>query len=321
MDLNLSSNLAFHPIEKKTLHDLYQTHKLAFWSPEEIDMSTDRSSFDAQTPHLQKYVKFILSLFAQLDGLVNENLIKNFKQETSDLAKECKHFYSIQEFMETIHNETYSILLETYIRDTNERSQMLDSIKYNPSVRMIADWACGWMDSSKPLLERLIAFACIEGLVFSSAFAGIYWIKRKGILGGLTKANEWIARDEAIHTRFAIALYHHMTSIWKRLPPLSQRRVHEIVESAVDITEKFTRDAMHPDLVGIDIDDMIDYVKCTADVLIESLGYERLYNVVNPFDWMIIISLPNKTNFFESKVSEYARDTESVFVFDLNTEF
>jgi ribonucleotide reductase beta subunit family protein with ferritin-like domain len=176
--------------------------------------------------------------------------------------------------------------------------------------------------TAHPLLERLVAFACVEGIIFSSAFAGIYWIKRRNILHGLTKANEWIARDEGIHTRFAVSLYHHISDVWKKAAPLDTDRVHSIIRSAVDVTEKFTREAMNTHLVGLDANDMVRYVQCTADVLASSLGYENIYNVTSPFDWMVVISLPNKTNFFESKVSEYAKeDGDGELVFDLETKF
>jgi len=171
-------------------------------------------------------------------------------------------------------------------------------------------------------VERIVAFCCIEGVIFSSAFAGIYWIKRRNILHGLSKANEFIARDEAIHTRFGVSLYHHITSIWKKEAVLSEETVHRIIKSAVDTTAEFTRCAMQCGLVGLNAEDMVKYVECTADRLCTSLGYSPIYSAPNPFDWMLIIALPLKVNFFEGKVSEYAREqgTEG-FVFDLGTPF
>jgi ribonucleotide reductase beta subunit family protein with ferritin-like domain len=296
-----------------------------FWTAQEIDYSNDRSQFDKCDLVTQKYIKFLLFLFAQLDGIVNENLVENFKRETSSMAKECSMFYAIQEAIEWGHNETYSLLIKTYIRDTEEQTRGLNSIAHYPAIRKIAEWAYRWMDPKKDLLERLVAFACIEGIIFSSAFAGIYWIKRKNILHGLTKANEWIARDEALHTRFAIALYNHITNRWLLRIRLSDDRVNAIITDAVAITEEFTRDAMHVDLVGIDPDDMVSYVKCTADTLVTSLGYPKIYNVDNPFDWMAILGLSNKSNFFETRVTEYGREVKSVddedFTFDLNVKF
>lgn len=311
---------AFFPIQYPELEEFYQIHKRMVWTAQEVDYSNDRSDWDRLDDNTKKYIKFLLFLFAQLDGIVNENLVENFISETS-FCKECSMFYSVQAFMEWGHNETYSQLIKAFIRDPEEQIRGLNSISNFPQIRKIADWSFEWMQKERPLLERVIAFACTEGITFSSAFAGIYWIKRRNILHGLTKANEWIARDEALHTQFAIALYHTMTRTMEKYKRLPQERVHAIVKSAVDTTEVFTREAMNVDLVGISADDMVNYVRCTADVLLESLGYEKLYNVTNPFDWMAIIALGNKTNFFESKVSEYARQGTADFTFDLDAPF
>jgi ribonucleoside-diphosphate reductase subunit M2 len=302
------TNLAFLPIRNPVLESYYQKQKGVFWTAQEIDYTRDRSHWDGTSDAVRRYVGFLVKLFAQLDGIVNENLTENFKRETSVYAKECAMFYAIQEAMEWGHNETYSLLIKTFFRDPEEQIRSLNSIKNYPAIRKIADWSFSWMDASRPLLERVIAFTCIEGVIFSSAFAGIYWVKRMNILHGLTKANEFIARDEAIHTEFGVSLYHHLTDIWKKFEPLDQTRVHEIINSAVDTTIVFTKDAMNCNLVGLNAEDMINYVKTTADALCVSLGYEPLYRTENPFDWMAVISLPNKTNFFESYVSEYARE-------------
>jgi ribonucleotide reductase beta subunit family protein with ferritin-like domain len=313
---------AFLPIKDQKLHELYEEQKNMMWTVSDIDFSHDRGHWDRLDNDTRCYIKFLLSLFAQLDGIVNENLVENFKKETGGFSKDCSKFYAYQEAIEWTHNETYSFLINTLIRDEQEQKLSLNSIKHVPAIREIARWAKKWMSRKLPLVERIVAFACIEGIIFSSAFAGIYYIKRRNILHGLTKANEWIARDEALHTKFAVMLYHHITSIWKKAPLLTAERVHAIVESAVGVTEMFTKTAMNVHLVGINADDMVSYVKCTSDVLCESLGYPPLYNVANPFDWMAIISLPNKTNFFESRVSEYAKESGTeTFVFDISAEF
>jgi len=315
---------AFFPIENPELEKYYHEQKSLMWTETDIDFSTDRADWYKLDDGTKEYIKFLLSLFAQLDGIVNENLVQNFKEETRELAKECGMFYAYQEAIECTHNETYSKLIKTFIGDPEEQLRCLNSIKSFPSIRKIAEWSTTYMDRSTfSLLERIVGFACVEGVIFSSAFAGIYWIKRKNILHGLTQANSWIARDEGLHTRFAIALYRHIVHNWKKQAPLSVDQVHRIVKSAVDVTEHFTRTAMRTDLVGLNADDMVKYVQRTADVLCESLGYPVLYNVQSPFDWMAIIGLPNKTNFFESKVSEYAKEksTEEGFVFDLNAPF
>lgn len=336
MTKNLT-RLAFLPIENPGLEKYYQEQKKVFWTTQEISFGTDREQFEKLDENTKRYVKPIIFLFAQLDGIINENLVSRFKTETAELAKECSMVYAIFEAMEWGHNETYSAIIKVYIRDPDEQRMGLNAIAHFPAIRQIADWAFHWMESSAPLIERLVAFACIEGIIFSSAFAGIYWLKRRNILHGLCKANEWIARDEAIHTRFAVALYHHMTSIWGPerggVVPLSVDRLHAIIKSAVVVTEIFTRDAMNVDLVGIDADDMVNYIKCTANSLSTSLGCPRIYDVVNPFDWMAVISLPNKTNFFESRVTEYSREgtagmdddfpegaPNGDFVFDLNAD-
>lgn len=316
------TELAFLPIKNPYLEKLYQEQKNVFWGANEIDYTHDREHWDRLDEPSRQYIKFLLYLFAQLDGIVNENLTENFKRETSVFAKECSMFYAIQEAQEWGHNETYSLLIKAFIRDPEEQSRGLNSIQHYPAIKKIADWSFAYMDSSIPLLERIIAFTCIEGVIFSSAFAGIYWIKRRNVLQGLVKANEWIARDEAIHTKFGIALYHHITSVWQKIPALAEKDVHRIIKSAVDTTAEFTRTAMNCNLVGLNAEDMVKYVECTADRLCTSLGYSPIYSASNPFDWMLIIALPNKVNFFEAKVSEYAREQgDGGFVFDLNTPF
>jgi len=327
------SKYSFLPIKYPVLIDYFERQAAVVWTTEEIDCLGDRDEWDKLDEGVREFIKFILFFFAQADGIVNENLIRNFKEETSEY-KEASYFYASQEFIEVVHNKTYSMLIEAFIRDRDEKDKAFNAIAHYPSIRKIANWMFEWMDPSKPLTERVIAFACVEGIFFSSAFAAIYWIKRKNILKGLCKANEFIARDEALHTEFAVALYHVMTmkqqyhesgSKNSKIPKchdlLSESRVHEIISSATDVSEEFTRNALRVDLVGMNADDMVSYVKCTANKLSESLGYSKLYNVDNPFNWMAVISLPNKSNFFETKVTEYARQTKSQFEWDLDTPF
>lgn len=303
------SQLAFLPIVNPRLEYYYQRQKELFWTAQEIDYIGDRDQWDSLDENSKKFIKSMLFLFAQIDGIINDNLIENFKKETRELAKECSMFYAIQEAIEWGHNETYSMLIQTFIRDPEEQHKGLNAIQNYPSIKQIAIWSYTYMDSSIPLTERLIAFACVEGVIITDAFASIYWIKRKNILHALTKANEWIARDEGIHTQFAVELYHHMTLLWKSHELVSESRVHEIISSAVSVAENFINEAMNVSLIGINSEDMVQYVKCTADALAKSLGYDPIYNVLNPFLWMDVIALPNKTNFFESRVSEYARET------------
>ena len=314
---------SYFPIKYPILEKYYQLQKQMFWTAQEIEYQDDRRDWDQLDPDTKNFIKFILFFFVQADGIINENLVENFKCETS-VYKEARMFYAAQQFVEVGHNETYSMLIETFIRDPDEKMKAFNAIKYYPSIREIANWIFKRMKSSCPLIERIIAFACVEGIFFSSAFAGIYWIKRKNILKGLCKANEFIARDEALHTEFAVALYHVMTEIDTspgRCEPLSETRVHEIIGEAMIVAEKFTRSALRVDLVGMNADDMVAYVKCTANRLAESLGYKKLYKIKNPFDWMAVIGLPNKSNFFETRVSEYGRQSKADFEFDLNAEF
>lgn len=311
---------AFLPIKYPQLYEYVEKQQNNFWTAKHVNYGDDRAQFDTLSKDEQTYIEFLLFLFAQLDGLVNENLVENFKRETSKW-KECSMFYAIQEAIEWVHNETYSLLLKNLIRDPVKQSKGLNSIKYYPSIKKIAEWCSYWMDPKKPLIHRVVAFACIEGIIFSSAFAGIYWIKRMNILKGLTQANEWIARDEGIHTQFAVALYHFLTITIKEYSPAQQQEIHQIICSAVTITEEFSRNAMNCEFVGLNADDLVTYIKCTADNLSTSLGYDSIYNVENKLDWMIIISLPNKTNFFEARVSEYKQQVSSDFKFDLNIPF
>lgn len=309
---------SFFPTDSPILSKYYHLQKNMFWTPQEIALIQDKEDWGRLSADAKIFIKFILAFFAQTDGLICENLTI-FTQETSKY-KEAQHFYAMQAAIETIHNETYSLFIETFFESDEEKRQAFNAIKYNPAIRRIAEWVVEWMRSDRPLSERVIAFACVEGILFSSAFAGIYWLKRQNIMKeGLCKANEFIARDEALHTEFAVALYHVMTQRGDE-KTLQQATVHTIVSGAVKVAEEFTRDALKVNLVGINADDMVDYVKCTADKLVTSLGYNRIYNAQNPFDWMAIIGLPNKSNFIETRVTEYGRQNSTI-KYDLDIDF
>lgn len=304
----VENKYSFLPIRYEGLEHFYQTQKNVFWTPAEIDFSNDRNDWDRLDDSTKIYIKFLLFLFAQLDGIVNENLVNNFKKETSEFCKEIGFFYAIQEAVEVIHNETYSIMIKTFIRDLKEQNEGLNSIEHYPEIKKIAEWAFEWMKPEKPLGERIIAFMCIEGIIFSSAFAGIYWLKRifPGKLNGLIKANEWIARDEGTHVGFGLEMFKTaLKQGW--IKSISQNRVKSIIKSAVEVTEHFTRNAMKVHLVGLTADSMVQYVYSVADYWCNKLIHKKIYNVENPFDWMLTISLVNKSNFFEVKVTEYAR--------------
>lgn len=317
------SRLSYFPIDCVICESYFKKLLSVHWVAQEIPYASDRDDWRTLDDNTQRFVKFMLMLFAQADGLVNENLISRFKDDVSYI-KDAKNFYAAQELNEIVHNQTYSLLIETFFSDPEEKKQAFNAIKYNPSIRKIADWVLKWMRSDAPLTERVIAFACLEGVFFSSAFAAIYWIKQKNVLKGLCKANEFIARDEGIHTEFAMALYHIITvGKHKRYDALPQERVHTIVSEAVLVIEEFNKEALPVDLVDINADDMIKYVKFVADSLVGGLGYEKLYDQDNPFDWMTLICLPNKSNFFETLVTEYsaAGEEDKDYTFDLEVEY
>jgi ribonucleoside-diphosphate reductase subunit M2 len=308
-----TADLAFFPIQHEVLHRHYDTLVRTFWSPHDIDYKDDRDHWNKLDEDTKFYIKNLIFMFAQLDGLINENLIGFFQRETSTLSKDAGHFYAMQCANETIHNETYSVLIETFITDITEKSKGFDSIKHYPDIAKIGDWVVKWMDGSIPLLERVIAFACIEGIIFSSAFAGIQYLKRRvNKLRGLILANEWISRDEALHTQFAVDLFHIIAAEHaSTYPRPSQERVHEIVKSAVEVCEQFTRNSMNVHLVGLNADDMMGYVNTTADWVTDAFGYEKIYKCQNPLEWMTMIALQGKTNMFEGKVSNYARNVST----------
>ena len=306
---------AYLPIRCPELDKLYQDQKAMFWRPSAIDFSCDRADWGKLNVNEQNFIKMFLAFFAQFDGLVMENLEDNFKKEVGHI-KEAVAFYAMQDAVEMIHKETYSIMINAAIRDTREKTEALNAIQTFPALRRIADWVEKWMTRELPLLERLIAFACIEGVLFSGAFCSIYWIKKSNRMEGLCKANEWIARDERLHVEFATRLFHRLIkdSSDKSLPemsrvivdPVSQKRAYEIVRSCVDVSRELIDTALPVELIGINSGDMTKYIMGTADSLLLALEYEKLYNASNPLDWMAIIALPNKTSFFESRVSEYS---------------
>lgn len=328
MDLTNTSDLAFFPITYQSLIEMYHKQKNVFWVPEEIDLTNDRTQFDSLNERIKFFLKRILAFFAQVDGLVIENIMERFQKDTMHI-KEARAFYCAQNYMEMIHSEMYSLLIDSLIRDINEKENMLDAITHYPCIKKIAEWTMFWMCSDRPLTERIIAFACIEGVLFSGAFCSIYWIKRLNLLEGVTKANEFIARDEAIHTEFAVRLYKCITIQRKEFDFVLEQKVFEIVDSCMKVIENFINDALgleqiqESDKTGyvINSKDMIKYVKCTADALLEQLGYNKLYNLENPFIWMNLIGLSNKSNFFETKVTEYSKIKDSDFEFKILEQF
>lgn len=308
---------SFLPVQNKNLAFYYQEHKARVWFPSEIHFDVnERIEWDAMSESFQEYIKSVLFFFAQMDGIVNENLINNFKNKTRHI-KEAGWFYAVQEMMEVIHNETYSLTIDHFIRDEEEKQKGFNAIMHYKAIKDIADEAFRWMNTEVPLLEQIVAFVCIEGILFSSAFASIYYVKRLNILKSLCKANEFIAKDESLHTSFGIELYHHLVRTGE-YEALSQQKIEEIVTCFTKLGESFTREYLKLDYIQLNTDDMIKYINTTADSITTFLGYEKIYNVQNPFNWMVVISMPNKSNFFETDVTEYKIPEEQELDFNFS---
>ena len=293
------------PIKSSEEH-LYKMYKQAvasFWTPEEIPFSTDIEHWDKLSADEKHFVKHVLAFFAGSDGIVQENLASRFQRDVD--SQVVKLFYSFQNAMEGIHSETYSLLIDTYVKDKAEQDHLFRAIDTIPCIRKKADWALKWIDSQSSFATRLVAFAAVEGIFFSGAFCAIYWLKKRGIMPGLTFSNELISRDEGLHTLFAVALYHTLS---EKLEPAV---IQNLIREAVDIEEEFIIDALPCSLVGMNSKLMRQYIRFVADRLLVQLGVEKIYKVGNPFDFMELISLEGKTNFFEKKVSEYSRPVDN----------
>lgn len=293
------------PIAQHEAH-LYKMYKQAvasFWTPEEIPFQKDIADWEKLNDDEKHFIKHILAFFAGSDGIVQENLASRFQREVSSPV--VKLFYSFQNAMEGIHSETYSLLIDTYIKDKQEQNHLFQAIDTIPCIEKKANWALKWIDSQESFTTRLVAFACVEGIFFSGAFCSIYWLKKRGLMPGLTFSNELISRDEGLHTLFAVALYHTYS-------PLEQKRIHDMIREAVQIEQEFIIDALPCSLIGMNQKMMGQYIEFVADRLCVQLGCTKIYNSTNPFDFMELISLEGKTNFFEKKVSEYSRPTDNV---------
>lgn len=282
--------------------DLYKFYKKAvatFWTVEEIDFSKDKDDWDKLNESEQKFIKHVLAFFAGSDGIVQENLAARFQREIQSPV--ARLFYGIQNAMEGIHSETYSLLIDQYVKDKEEQMTYFRAIDTIPCIQKKAEWAQAWIDSTEDYATRLVAFACVEGIFFSGSFCAIYWIKKRGLLPGLTFSNELISRDESLHTEFAVALYHKLQN------KLSPEAIQTIIREAVDIESEFICEALPCALIGMNSRDMKQYIQFVADRLAQQLGIGKIYKVTNPFDFMELISLEGKTNFFEKKVSEYSK--------------
>ncbi|GCD80631.1 ribonucleotide-diphosphate reductase subunit beta [Schleiferia thermophila] len=284
-------------------HDIWQFYKKAeasFWTAEEIDLQQDLTDWsDKLNDDERHFIKHILAFFAASDGIVNENLAENFVNEVQ--YTEAKFFYGFQIMMENIHSETYSLLIDTYIKDPVERDRLFHAIENFDAIKEKADWALRWIKSPS-FAERLIAFAAVEGIFFSGAFCSIFWLKKRGLMPGLTFSNELISRDEGLHADFAVHLHnHHLVN------KVSQKRITQILDEALSIERKFITESLPVRLIGMNADLMTQYLEFVTDRLLSELGCPKLYNATNPFDFMEMISLQGKTNFFEKRVSEYRK--------------
>ena len=307
------------PIKYPDIWEKYKQHMAVFWTPEEIDLSKDVKDWTEKLNDNERYfIKNILGFFAGSDGIVMENLASRFTREVQ--IAEAKFFYNCQNLLEAVHSETYSLLIDTYITDKQEKSDLLRAIQTIPCVKNKADWALAWIDSKDAdFATRLIGFAAVEGIFFSGAFCAIFWLKQRGVMPGLTLSNEFIARDEGLHTDFACLLY---SKIVNRLP---KQKVHKIIRDAVKIEKKFITKSLPCDLIGMNSKLMSQYIEFVADRLLLQLGYPKAYNSANPFSFMERISLENKDNFFEKRVSTYAKATvgkdREEMKFSMSTDF
>ncbi|XP_060948751.1 ribonucleoside-diphosphate reductase subunit M2 B [Limanda limanda] len=295
-----SRRFVIFPIQYPEIWKMYKQAQASFWTVEEVDLSKDLSDWDRLKPEEKHFISHILAFFAASDGIVNENLVQRFSQEVQ--VPEARSFYSFQILIETVHSEMYSMLINTYIRDLKERDHLLNAIQTLPCVKRKADWAIQWInDSNSTFGERLVAFAAVEGIFFSGSFAAIFWLKKRGLMPGLTFSNELISRDEGLHCSFACLLYSYL-----RKKP-SADRVKDIITKAVSIEQEFLTEALPVDLIGINGCLMKQYIEYVADRLLADLGLDKVYQAENPFDFMESISLEGKTNFFEKRVAEYQR--------------
>lgn len=304
------------PIVHDDIWQMYQKQVDCFWRPEEIDLSKDLTHWDALQKDEQFFISMILAFFAASDGIVLENLAQRFMSDVQ--VSEARAFYGFQIAMENIHSHTYSNLIETYIHSKEEKTKLFNAIQYFPCIKKKSDWAQKWIhDNRSSFATRLVAFACVEGIFFSGAFCSIFWLKKRGLMPGLTFSNELISRDEALHCEFAILLYS------KLLKKLDKSRIHDIIKEAVEIETEFICQALPCRLIGMNSELMTQYIQFVADRLCVQLGYKKIYNVGNPFDWMELISLESKTSFFERRVSDYAlaNKTKTTDVFDFSEDF
>merc|ERR1711939_1064530 len=289
------------PIKYHEIWQMYKKAEASFWTAEEIDLSKDLHDWNNRLNDDERYfVSHVLAFFAASDGIVNENLLERFSGEVQ--VPEARCFYGFQIMMENIHSETYSLLIDTYIKEQAQRTHLFNAIETIPCIKKKADWAVRWIqDKDSTFAQRLVAFAAVEGIFFSGSFASIFWLKKRGLMAGLTFSNELISRDEGLHTDFACLLFQHL----RRRP--APHVIQKIITEAVQIEQEFLTEALPVNLIGMNQKLMCQYIEFVSDRLLVALGNEKVYNVENPFDFMEMISLDGKTNFFEKRVSDYQK--------------
>jgi len=295
---------------------MYKKHEASFWTAEEIDLSDDLKHWENLNSGEKHFISHVLAFFAASDGIVNENLAVNFMSEVQ--VPEARCFYGFQIMMENIHSETYALLIDTYIKDPVEKDRLFHAIDTVPAVKKKAEWALRWIENGS-FAERLVAFAAVEGIFFSGSFCSIFWMKKRGLMPGLTFSNELISRDEGLHCEFACLLYSMLSQ------KLSKQEVNHIITDAVDIEKEFITEALPVNLIGMNAKLMSQYIEFVADRWLVELGYDKVYNATNPFDFMEMISLQGKTNFFEKRVGDYQKsgvlNTTESKAFTLDEDF
>jgi len=312
-----NARFALFPIQHTKAYEMYKQQIASFWTTEEVDLAGDMKDYQTLTQDERHFILRVLAFFASADGIVNENLAGRFLKDVQ--APELRQFYGFQIGMETIHSEMYALLIDTYERDKAAKEKLFRAIDTVPSIQMKAEWALKWLSSKTTFSERLIAFACVEGIFFSASFCAIFYLKKRGIMPGLCFSNELISRDEGLHRDFACLVYNTMVE-----EKLGDERVQEIVREAVEAEEAFVKDALKVNIIGMNAEQMMEYVRFVADHLLASLRHKKLYNAKNPFDWMEMISLQGKTNFFEKRVGDYQKAgvmSDAPKVFNLDEDF
>tara|TARA_Y200000002_G_scaffold327903_1_gene291238 strand:+ start:2259 stop:3422 length:1164 start_codon:yes stop_codon:yes gene_type:complete len=307
------SRFTVFPIEHENLWSLYKKAQMSNWTAEEIDFSKDMDDWNSLSDNEKHFIKYILAFFAGSDGIVFENLNDNFASEVQ--YTEARSFYAYQEHNEMVHGETYSKLIDKYIRSSKEKKELFEAIQTIPCIEKKAKWAMKWFDKNRPFSERLIAFACVEGIFFSGSFCAIFWLKKRGLLPGLCFSNELISRDEGMHLEFAVELF----KMLKNKP--SKTVIEEIIKDAVSIEKEFITDALPCSLIGMNSEKMSEYIEYVADRLIKQVGHDKIWNTKNPFDFMENISLDGKTNFFEKRVGDYGKMDEDTENIEFNEDF